>query len=194
MRTKLLFCILLAAVGYTANAQDRSIKMDGSIGGAMTFGGVKSYGISAAVEPKYFFNKRISAGLRLEGDVLFGGKIETDAQNVDVQMTSRAAQLIKGEFYLTEGKTRPFIGLMGGRYTQANIGSSSSGSATIKAGVYFGYAPELGVTFNNFRISGIYHIVPGTDLVSVSSGSPIEVERNYFVLTMGFKIFQFDLK
>ena len=194
MKNKLLFCFVLAAVGYTANAQNRSIKMDGSIGGAMTFGGVKSYGISAAVEPKFFFNKRIAAGLRLEGDVLFGGKIEADAQNVDVQMTSRSAQLVKGEFYLTESKTRPFIGLMGGRYTQANIGSSSSGSATIVAGTYFGFAPELGVTFNNFRISGIYHFVPGTDLVSVSSGSPIEVERNYFVFTMGFKVFQFDLK
>lgn len=194
MNNKIFFCLLLATLGYTASAQDRSIKMDVSIGSAMTFGEVKSYGISAAVEPKYFFNKRIAAGLRLEGDVLFGGKIEAEAQNVDVQMTSRAAQLIKGEFYLTEGKTRPFIGLMGGRYTQANIGSSSSGSATIKAGVYYGYAPELGVTFNNFRISAMYHFIPGTDLVTVSTGSPIEVERNYFVFTMGFKAFQFDLK
>ena len=194
MKSKLLFYFVLATVGYTVNAQDRAIKMDGSIGGAMTFGGVKAYGISAAIEPKFFFNKRIAAGFRLEGDVLFGGKIEADAQNVDVQMTSRTAQLVKGEYYFTTTKTRPFIGVMGGRYTQANIGSSSSGSATIKAGTYFGFAPELGVTFNNFRISGIYHYVPGTDLVTVSTGSPIEVERNYFVLTLGFKAFKFDLK
>jgi hypothetical protein len=194
MKNRILFCLVMITVGYAANAQDRSIKMDVSIGSAMTLGEVKAYGISAAVEPKFFFNKRIAAGLRLEGDVLFGGKIEAEAQNVDVQMTSRAAQLLKGEYYFTGGKTRPFIGVMGGRYTQANIGSSSEGSATIKAGVYYGFAPELGVTFNNFRMSAMYHFIPGTDLVTVSTGTPIEVERNYFVFTMGFKAFQFNLK
>lgn len=185
--------IVLLAIGIAANAQDRFIKGDVGIGGALTFGEIKSYGISASFEPKYFFNPRVSAGLRFEGDALFGGSIDAENSQVDVNTSSRAAILAKGEYYLSEKRNRAFIGIMGGRYTQANVGSSSSGSASIAAISTFGFATELGYTFNNFRVSGIYHIVPGTDQVSVSSGDPIEISRNYLVIQLGFKVFSANL-
>lgn len=188
--------ILLAIgliVAISAEAQDKFIKVDTNIGAAMTFGELNSFGISAAAEPKFFINPQLAVGLRLEGAVLFAGSVSGD-QEFDIGLSSRAAQLLKAEYYFGEDGTRPFAGLMTGRYVQANIGSSSQGEASITAGTFFGFAPEIGITFNNFRLSAIYHVVPGTDLlVGAGVGSPPEISRNYMVIQLGFKVFQYDL-
>lgn len=184
--------LFLVAVCLGSVQAQSFLKGDGGIGGAFTTGGLKSYGISASVEPKFFFNPKISLGLRFEGDVLFGGSISNSTDNFSVGVSSRAATLLKGEYYFSDKKNRLFVGLMAGRYAQANIGAGSSGNASLSAGTYFGLAPELGVTFNNFRISGIYHFIPGTDLVQVTSGSPIRLSRNYVVVQLGFRIFEFN--
>ena len=188
--------LVLVAMGISMSLQAQPyFKTDGTLGAALMLGEVKSYGISAGVEPKVFITPKISAGMRFEGDALFGGSFDdVQSGSVEVNTSSRTAILVKGEYYFGEDGTRPFVGLMAGRYTQANIGAGSSGAASITAGSYFGGAPEIGVTFNNFRISGIYHIVPGTDIMSASSGTPIDVSRNYFVIQMGFKVFQLDFK
>jgi len=55
--------------------------------------------------------------------------------------------------------------------------------------VYYGFAPEAGVTFKNFRLSAIYHIIPGSDPLTVSTGNTQTVSRNYLVIQMGFKGF-----
>jgi hypothetical protein len=191
MKKVLLFSFTL--ISALAFSQDRFIKTDVSIGSAFTTGKLKSYGISAGVEPKFFFNPHVSLGLRFEGDVLFGGKISGASSDVDVQMSSRAATLLKGEYYLGEGDTRLFVGLMAGMYTQANIGAGSSGSASVGASRNFGFAPELGVTFGNFRLSGMYHIVAGNELVSINVGETATISHSYFVVTLGFKAFQIDL-
>lgn len=173
--------------------------MDASIGGALTTGKLKSYGISAGIEPKYFFNENVAVGLRFEGDALFGGSIDASGDDVTVGISSRGANGLKGEYYLGSGNTKPFAGLMLGYYTQANIGTAVKGdnaNVTASAVRAFGVGPELGVTFGNFRISGIYHYVPGKDLVTINTSvggtEQVEVSRNYFVITLGFKVFQVD--
>lgn len=170
------------------------VRGDGSVGAAFTTGALKSYGISAGFEPKLFFNENISVGLRMEGDVLFGGKISSEAEELKVGMSSRAAILLKGEYYFGQGKTKPFVGLMGGYYTQANIGAGGNGTASIGASRNPGFAPELGVTFGNFRVSGMYHIVRGGEIVEIAVGQTERVPHSYFVVTLGFKGFQFDLE
>lgn len=174
-------------------------KMDASIGGAFTTGKLKSYGISAGAEPKYFFNENVAVGLRFEGDVLFGGSIDAEGEDVTVGLSSRAANGIKGEYYLGGGNTKPFAGLMLGYYTQANIGTAVQGentNVTASAVRSFGVGPEIGVTFGNFRISGIYHFVPGKDLVTINTSvggiEQVEVARSYFVVTLGFKVFSIE--
>lgn len=197
MKRLLLFAVVTMA-GFALNAQG-FFRTDASIGGALTLGKLKSYGISAGVEPKYFFNENISVGLRLEGDVLFGGSIDAEGEDVTVGLSSRAANGLKGEYYLGSGNTKPFVGLMLGYYTQANIGTAVKGensNVTASAVRTFGVGPELGVTFGNFRISGIYHFVPGKDLVTINTAvggvEQVEVSRSYLVITLGFKVFQIE--
>jgi hypothetical protein len=194
---RILYASILVFTLSSVHAQDRFIKADGGLGTAITLGELKSYGISASFEPKFFFNKRISAGLRMEGDVLFGGSLSGDAGTVSVSTSSRAAFLVKGEYYFSENQNRLFVGLMVGRYTQANSGVEVNGNSipdsSLSAVRSFGFAPEFGVTLNNFRLSAIYHVVTGEDQVSVSTGNGVKVNRSYLVLQLGFKIFQVNL-
>jgi len=187
---KKFMIVVLTALTMSANAQKISFQMVAGIGAGLSFGDLKAYGISACAEPKIFIGNNIAAGLRFEGDVLFGGNIDVDnTDNLSIGMSSRAAQTIKGEYYFTDMKVRPYLGFGVGRFTQANIGASGSGDATITADVGFGVAPEAGIALGNFRLSAIYNIVPGTNLVTVSVGDALEVSKNYLVLQMSWKIF-----
>jgi outer membrane protein X len=185
---KILF-VLLLSVPLVSSAQIY-FKMDAGLGGAFTFGDLKSYGIMAHAEPKVFILPSLSAGLRIEGDALFGGTITEEASDLSVGVSSRAAILLKGEYYFTDNKTRPFLGLGVGSYTIANTSATGEGSASIGAGNHFGVAPELGVTFGNFRLSAMYHILTGSSLVDMSAGAPKEISMNYLVIQLGFKVFQ----
>ncbi|GAB5418735.1 MAG: hypothetical protein Crog4KO_04920 [Crocinitomicaceae bacterium] len=193
---KTLLLVLTLCASSAVYSQDRFFRSDAAIGGAFTIGNFKAYGISASAEPKFFFNENISVGLRLEGDVLFGGSIEGTSGDVSIGLSSRAAYGLKGEYYLGTGNTKPFFGLTAGMYTQANIGTNVQGSGvgvSASAVRAFGIGPELGVTFGNFRISGIYNFVPGTDLVSVTTSvggvETVNVGRSYFVIHLGFRAF-----
>lgn len=192
---KLLFTLILMGLIYTVQAQ--AIKMDGGFGFAMTFGDLKSYGIDIALEPKFFFNEKIAAGIRTEAAALFGGTLDVSGAQVDVSASSRVAILGKGEYYFSENSTRFFVGLMAGWYRQANSGVSVNGNdipdSSLSAVNSFGFAPQVGVTFNNFRISGMYHVITGEDTISASTGSGAEVNRSYLVIELGFKIFRAGL-
>lgn len=182
-RLLLLSCLALSTVGFS---QDYFFRQDVCLGGAMTFGTFKSGGISVATEPKFFFNENISCGLRFEGDVLFGGKIDGAGEEVSVGLSSRAAILAKGEYYFGSSNVKPFAGLNAGYYVQANVsGGTSGGSAAAVRS--FGGAPELGIAFGTFRLSAMYHLVAGKDLVNVTVGDAVEVPRNYFVVQLSFR-------
>lgn len=146
-------------------------------------------GIAAFTEPKATVGHSITAGIRFEGDVLFGGKIAEEAENLEVGMSTRAAILLRGEYFIDQGKTRPFVGLGFGRYTLANTSASGSGAASIVAGNNFGVAPELGFAFGNFKLSAMYHFVGGTTLVNMEVGDPMEISNNYLGILMSFRIF-----
>jgi hypothetical protein len=185
---KTLF-VLMMVLPLASNAQI-FFKLDAGLGGALTFGDLRSYGIMAHTEPKVFILPSLSAGLRFEGDALFGGSIsDAEGSNLDVGVSSRGAVLLKGEYYFTDNKTRPFAGLGFGMYTVANTAASGTGGASIEAGNHFGVAPEIGITFGNFRLSAMYHILTGDNLVEISAGSPSEISMNYLVIQLGFKIF-----
>jgi len=189
---KKLILIILSFFAISIQAQHVFLKMDAGIGTALSFGDLRAYGISASIEPKVFITNNISAGLRIEGDVLFGGHIPVDnASELTVGMSARAATLVKGEYYLTDMKVRLFGGLGMGMYTQANVAASGTGSASITASRNFGVAPELGVTLGNFRLSAIYNLVAGKDLIEISVGNFQEVRKNYVVLQLGWKVFSY---
>lgn len=190
-RARKIAIIIFAMCTFTMNAQDISFHLISGIGAALSYGEMPAYGISASVEPKVFIGNNIAAGLRFEGDVLLGGNIDTEnTENLSVGMSSRAAQLVKGEYYITDMKVRPYVGFGLGRFTQANIGATGAGEVSIDAYNGFGVAPEVGIALGSFRLSAIYNVVPGKSLVNITVGDVREVSRNYLVLQMSWKWFK----
>ena len=186
---KKLWIILFAIMPSAIFAQDIGFRLDAGLGAALTFSDMKSYGIAAFTEPKVTIGPSITAGIRFEGDVLFGGKVADEAENLEVGMSTRAAILLRGEYFIGQGKARPFVGLGVGRYTLANTTASGTGSASIVAGNNFGVAPELGFAFGNFKLSAMYHIVGGSTLLTMEAGDPQEISNNYLGILMSFRIF-----
>lgn len=187
---KKIVIIVFALCSFALNAQNISFQFVTGLGGALSFGELRAYGLSAAVEPKLFIGDHIAAGLRVEGNVLFGGNLNVeDASEISIGMSVKAAQTIKGEYYFTNVKVRPYVGLGIGRFTMASIGASGSGGASISESSGIGFAPEAGVALGNFRLSAIYNIVPGKDLVTITVGDIKEVSKNYLVLQMSWKLF-----
>lgn len=194
MKSLLLICALCAT--SLSFGQESFFRVDGGLGGAVTVGKFKAYGLAVSSELKFFFNEHISAGLHLEGDVLFGGRIDGSGDDIKIGMSTRAVYAAKGEYYFGDGNTKPFVGFMAGYYTQANINTNVEGSATgvnLSAVRTFGFSPQVGFAFGNFRLSGFYHFVPGKDIVSVNvstGGTEIyEIGHSYWVVQMGFRIF-----
>lgn len=181
-----LVVLLLVTADAQAQSQNFQLfRMDSGLVGAYAPGDLSGYGIGGFVEPKFNATDRIAVGARLEGSVLMGMQI-AGSENVAVGMTSQAATLAKGEYFLSTRKVRPFIGLGAGMYTLASSGGGTSG-ANVSAGRYFGVAPQLGVNLGGFRLAGTYHMIFGDNLVTLSAGNTQKVSRNYASLDIGFQ-------
>ena len=185
--------LLIALLGCSTLGFSQFVRIDGGVGYATTFGKFRTHGLNISTEPKFFFNENISVGLRLETNVLFGGKISTsEPEDINVGYGARTAVLLKGEYYFGQGNTKPFAGLMGGFYNNASV---SLGTAGVGASVYRsgGIAPEFGVSFGGkFRMSAMYHYVFGKDDVSVTLSTgmseTVSIGRGYFVFSLGFRV------
>lgn len=167
---KRLFVLLFVLAPFAIHAQSIGFRLDAGLGGALTFGSFKAYCISAFSEPKVTIGPNITAGIRLEGDVLFGGNIDDSGTDVEVGMSTRAATLIKGEYFAGQSKARPYVGLGLGRYTSMNISASGIGAASITAGNQFGVGPEHGIALCFFKISAMDHMVFGDEILTLSTG------------------------
>ncbi len=192
MKTTALLFVLIASISF-ANAQEFNpyFKMDGTLGSAIAFGEFRAGGISVGMEPKVFIRKEWSVGMRISGDIMFGGSFKDGAENISVGLSARGAQTLKTEYYFGETTKRPFVGIGIGRHTMANISADSGGGASISAGNSFGFTPELGISLKNFRFSTIYNIITKKDIINLSAGDTKEISRNYVVFHIGFKVFSF---
>ena len=180
-----LVALLLVTVDAQAQSQNFQLfRVDSGLVGAYAPGDLTGYGIGGFVEPKFNATDRIAVGARLEGSVVMGMAI--GGEEVTAGMTSQAATLAKGEYFLTTRKVRPFVGLGAGMYTLASSGGGTSG-ANVSAGRYFGVAPQVGVNLGGFRLAGTYHMIFGDNLVTLSSGNTQKVSRNYASLDIGFQ-------
>jgi hypothetical protein len=112
-----------------------------------------------------------------------------DSEDVEVGMSTRAAILLRGEYFIGQSKTRPFIGMGLGRYTIASTSATGSGAASIQASNNSGFAPELGIAFGHFKLSAMYHIVGGSTLVDMGVGDTREISNSYRGILMSFRIF-----
>jgi len=114
-------------------------------------------GVILTLEPHVYLSNYFTVGLRLEG-ALIGYKPEYE----DEYFSYFGSTTVTGEYYLSKGKYKPFIGFGGGLYArhfilEDNYGESlyASDYGRIKLG-FFGTA---GVELNHIRLSGSYNVI-----------------------------------
>ncbi len=159
--------------------------------------GTKSYGIGAVVEPKWNVTDWFAVGFRIDGGVVFGGRI-VPAGNTTVALGASSASLVKAELLLGSSGVRPFAGFGGGMYVLAGQSvSAGSGGAGVSqsGGRFYGIAPQLGIDFGGLRLGVTYNHILGADIVveqNVSLGLEAErLPRNYVQLELSGPIFKF---
>lgn len=193
----LIVCSIVANLGIwpaVASADyetELPFRVDSGVSGAYA-PGISGYGFSGLAEPKLNITNRLSAGLRAEGAIMLGGNID-GSDEVSVSTNVAVATLLKGEYFITGGNVRPFVGLGAGMYTFVGQGVSVSGGASVsqQAGRYFGVAPQLGVNFGGFRLAATYNIPLNADIIvtqSVSAGGgEVKLSRDYATLEFSFR-------
>ena len=151
-------------------------------------------GFGAVAEPKFMVHDNVAVGARLEGEVMFGGNIDTGGDDVSMEMAAVAAALLKGEYLYGYGTVRPFGALSLGMY---DIGSQSVGagggnaSVNQKAGRYFGVAPQLGVDLGRVRLAATYNRILGADVEVTQTVGDVQqtasFSQSYFTFELSFR-------
>ena len=197
MKMRSLLFGLLTLVGTSASAQfpaDNNNLFNTDVGIIVPYSpGNSSVGFGGYAEPKFNLLNYLAVGVKFEGYVAFGGRIQgIDYGDVSFQMTVMSGTALTADYIAPLGGSfRPFAGIGIGRYTYASQSvSTNTVNITQEAGISWGLCPRAGIQLGAFRLSCEYNWLfkPSTYVyqqVSVG-GPPVEgkLSRNYF----GFKI------
>jgi len=152
----------------TAHAQAEHyepIRVDSGLSGSYVSASGRG-GFGALLEAKFLAHDNIGVGLRLEGEVMFGGNVSNDG-SVQMDLGAVGAMLAKGEYYIGTGPVRPFVGLSLGIYDVASQSISAGPNTTgidQKAGRYFGVGPQLGIDLGRLRLAATFNAILGADI------------------------------
>jgi hypothetical protein len=197
----LLAVLALAAAAPSTLAQAPSyqpIRVDLTVYGAYAAGATRSFGIGAALEPKYNLTDQLAVGLRFEGTAIISEDVGVGAQSVSMGARAVSTFLAKADYYLTTSSVRPFVGLGAGLYRigsgSQSVDNTGSGSVSVvqRAESFqgFGFCPQLGVNFGGFRLAATYHVVTGGKQVVVTQtvgAAPQEtsLSKNFYAFELG---------
>jgi len=196
-----LSCLVAAQLSTVsaraAHADDppaRPIRIDVGVVGAYGSGSGRAGG-GGMLEAKVLPAAHFAVGVRTEGIVLFGGKINAGG---DVKMSIGAvgALLAKGEYYVATGDIRPVLGLGVGVYdiVSQSISAANTGTASIdqRAGRFFGLAPEIALDLDPVRLAVAYNAILGADIqVHQQVGTTQQTtsySQNYFMFELSIRL------
>jgi hypothetical protein len=168
--------------GYQNNASSsygtlyHAFKFDIGIGYAIpqnNIGGTNG-GATFTLQPHYRLSDGFALGLRMEAAAL-GNENNNSG---DIKVTGLVSGCLTGEFYLSKGGFRPFIGFGAGAFTQENAtgntndNNNNSNVQLSSRTTSFGVFPEIGFEAGHFRMSADYDM-PGSS-------------NNYVAFKLGF--------
>lgn len=185
----------LLAGAHVAAAQAANynpIRVDSGLSGTYVSASGRG-GFGAVVEPKFSIHDQVSVGFRFEAAVMFGGSFGSDG-STKMELGAAAAVLAKGEYLLTTGTIRPFVGLGLGMIDIASQ-SVAAGPMTAaidqRAGRYFGVAPQLGIDLGRMRLAATYNAILGADIEVHQTIGGVDqsasYSQNYLTFEMSFR-------
>jgi len=159
---------LLCIFSLSMQAQDegsggrvfKKFKVDVSLGYAVpqtSQGAGRNAGALFAIEPKYAVMDQLSVGLRIEGAAM----VNVDAAGETGNAQVNASYLATGDYYFSNNKFRPFIGVGAGIFTYANVSSDDNYSSAddVPTTSNFGAMARAGFEYGHFRLGVEYNFV-----------------------------------
>jgi hypothetical protein len=162
-KTLLLFALLGAAMlskaqstTTTSTATYHAFKFDVGLGYAIpsgASGGGTKAGATFTLQPHYRLSDDFAVGLRIEGA---GLGYEDNQGNTKVNVLE--SYCATGEYYLTRGGFRPFVGAGAGFFAQSLLNDSNNNATLVAGATNFGFFPEAGFEAGHFRMSADYNV------------------------------------
>ncbi len=151
------------------------------------------WGIGSWAELKYNLKDQIAVGVRVDGIAALGGML---SDKPEISQKAGVAFLLKGDYFFSDHKIRPFAGMGMGMYIHGGqkVSTGTTGtSASQAAGKFFGIAPEIGIDLSHFRISLVYNILMGSTMEAsqtvTTGGTSIQqaakISQNYWGIEIG---------
>lgn len=162
--------IILAATAFIfqmASAQEtktdarifKKFKVDVSLGYASpqeSGGAGTKAGVLFVVEPKYALMDELSVGVRMEGAVM--ANVAKDGESGNAK--ANYSYLATGDYYFSNNKFRPFVGVGTGIYTFASVDFSDESTLdNIPVSSKFGFMARGGFEYGHLRLGLEYNFV-----------------------------------
>jgi outer membrane protein X len=176
---KILFtAVLICGLALTMQAQEfKPFRFDAGVGYGLPFSDGLDGGVQFYLEPKYEIVDKIAVGLRWEGSLFAGADI--NGQSVDVKLSS--AYLVTGDYYLTNNKFRPFVGIGLGIYSIGGVSVGDNAVDAVDAKSNFGGLIRAGFDVSHFRLTLSYNYGGKTKSIELKDET-----FHYLGVTVGF--------
>jgi hypothetical protein len=200
MKYVLSTCLALTvAVAAQAQSVYKPFKVNLSIGAAVPASNGGG-GVLFSIEPKYGINDQIDVGVRFEGAAIARNVVANgNTSSGDAQLAS--SFILTGNYFLSNERFRPFIGLGAGIYGIAGTGftatSGTGGTSTngnINAASVFGGMGRVGFKTGHFVLGIEYNLIPNSNSVVYDSngtnkiGTSVQSKNSYAGFKVGFDI------
>lgn len=159
-----LYTLLFVVAALAVNAQDNKWNIGFGGGYAAPQGDLKdiaSGGVDGYLNCTYNFAPKLAVGLEYNSSTMVGASFGDMGTSFDLKATKINAILLKGVYYMTETKVRPYAALMTGMYMTkiGTVGVDELGNATSEylSKSKFGGGLELGLKIKWFNLGIGYH-------------------------------------
>ncbi|HUX54303.1 MAG TPA: hypothetical protein VMV56_07810 [Williamwhitmania sp.] len=178
---RILYTLLFVATVLTVNAQDNKWNIGFGAGFGSPMGDLKQGfdgGVDGYLNGTYNFTSKLAAGLEYNSSTFVG----ISQEGVSIDATKISAILLKGVYYMTETKVRPYAAVMAGMY-MTKYGSIYSDGLGNYASEYItksklGGGLELGLKIKWFNLGVGYH----------NLGKIEDAKISYLQYNLGFNI------
>jgi hypothetical protein len=174
---KLLYTALLVIVALNLNAQDKKVNIGfggGFVKGLGDFKDAVSGGVDGYLNCTYNLTDKLAAGLEYNSSVL----VAVAPEGTSVDATKITGVLLKGVYYFTNTKVRPYGALMTGMYMSKFYSVDAMDESVEYSKTKFGGGLELGLKIKWFNLGIGYH----------NLGKIEEAKVSYLQYNIGFNI------
>lgn len=189
---KRILVVLFALVTFSATAQDfKPFKVNVSLGFAKPLTGSASGGFLLAVEPKYGLSDNFDVGVRLES-AFVARSVERNGTTTTGDIAGLNSALLTGNYLISTGTFRPFIGAGVGIFSVSSGGTVSvtdgqtPQDVTFVSETKFGGMVRAGFKTGHFVLSVEYNAVPTSTVSTISASSlKLDSKNSYLGIKLG---------